>query len=167
MQETRLPSLVWEDSTYYGATKPVHRNYWACALEPGNCNYWVLASQVLRLMCPRACALQHKKSPQWEAHPLQLQSSPCSLQLEKNPCSNKEPVQPKKKMNKQTTKKIKCRHEINVWMYVCLKWWDFHLDSWPSDFFLIPTEHTYFEFWHQDFNFSCFDVILHKAYWGQ
>ena len=36
MQETWVQSLVWEDLTSCGATKPEHRNYWACALEPGS-----------------------------------------------------------------------------------------------------------------------------------
>ena len=31
----------------------------------------------------RGCALQQKKLPRWEAHSLQLESSPQSLQLEK------------------------------------------------------------------------------------
>ena len=32
MQGTRVPSLVWEDSTCRGAAKPVHHNCWAHAL---------------------------------------------------------------------------------------------------------------------------------------
>ena len=40
MQETQVRSLIQEDPTCHGATKPVHHNYWACALEPGNWNYW-------------------------------------------------------------------------------------------------------------------------------
>jgi len=28
------------DPTRWGATKPVRHNYWACALEPGDRNYW-------------------------------------------------------------------------------------------------------------------------------
>ena len=39
MQRTLAPSLVWEDPTCYGTTKPMGRNYWACALEPACCNY--------------------------------------------------------------------------------------------------------------------------------
>ena len=35
MQETRVPSLVWEDSTCRGATKPLCHNYWSpWGLEP-------------------------------------------------------------------------------------------------------------------------------------
>ena len=40
MQEMWVWSLVQEDPTCHGATKPVHRYYWPCALEPGSCNYW-------------------------------------------------------------------------------------------------------------------------------
>ena len=36
MWETRIQSLIWEDPTHHEATKPVHHNYWARALEPGS-----------------------------------------------------------------------------------------------------------------------------------
>ena len=36
MKETWVWSLIQEDLT----TKPMHHNYWASALEPGNLNYW-------------------------------------------------------------------------------------------------------------------------------
>ena len=39
MQGTRVRALVQEDPTCCGATKPVHHNYWACALEPVSHNY--------------------------------------------------------------------------------------------------------------------------------
>ena len=35
MQGTQVQSLIWEESTHCGATKPIHHNYWAWALEPG------------------------------------------------------------------------------------------------------------------------------------
>ena len=38
MQETRVPSLVWEDPTCCGAIKPMSHNYGACALESWNHN---------------------------------------------------------------------------------------------------------------------------------
>ena len=38
-QEMQFLSIVWEDSSVYGPTKPVCHNYWACALELGRCNY--------------------------------------------------------------------------------------------------------------------------------
>ena len=40
MQETQVWSLIQEDPTCRGAAKPVHRKYWACALEPGSCSCW-------------------------------------------------------------------------------------------------------------------------------
>ena len=39
-QEKWVLSLGWEDSTCLRATKPMHHNYWACALEPVSHNYW-------------------------------------------------------------------------------------------------------------------------------
>ena len=40
MQGARVRALVREDPTRRGATKPVHDNYWACALEPASHSYW-------------------------------------------------------------------------------------------------------------------------------
>ena len=40
MQGTQVQALVQEDPTCRGAIKPVHHNYWACALEPVSHNYW-------------------------------------------------------------------------------------------------------------------------------
>ena len=48
MQGTRVWALVWEDPTCRGAPKPVHHNYWACALEPGRRNYWAHEPQLLK-----------------------------------------------------------------------------------------------------------------------
>ena len=44
MQGTWVRSLVWGDPTCRRATKPVHHNYWACALEPMSHNYWSLCT---------------------------------------------------------------------------------------------------------------------------
>ena len=44
MRGTRVWSLVQEDPTCRRAIKPVHHNYWACALEPVSHNYWARAS---------------------------------------------------------------------------------------------------------------------------
>ena len=87
MQGTMVRSLVWEDPTCHGATKPVLHNYWACTLEPASHNYWAHTRQLLKpthsrahvpqllsphaattdACTPRACAPQQKKPPQWEA----------------------------------------------------------------------------------------------------
>ena len=40
MQRTQVRSLVQEDHTCCGTTKPVRHNYWACTLEPESHNYW-------------------------------------------------------------------------------------------------------------------------------
>ena len=42
-------------SICYGATKPMHHNYLACALEPG--------TTTTKPTCPRAHALQQKQPP--------------------------------------------------------------------------------------------------------
>ena len=47
-QGTRVWALVREDATCHRATKPVHHNYWACALEPVSHNYWAHVPQLLK-----------------------------------------------------------------------------------------------------------------------
>ena len=64
MQGTQVWSLVWEDLTCHGATKP----------ESHNCTETHL---------PRAHALQQQRPPQWDTHILQRRVAPQSLQLEK------------------------------------------------------------------------------------
>ena len=48
MQGTRVRTLVQEDPTCRGATKPVRHNSWACALEPASHNYWAHEPQLLK-----------------------------------------------------------------------------------------------------------------------
>ena len=67
VQETWAQSLMWEDPTRLGATKPVPHSYWVWALEP------VLATR--------------------EAPTPQLESSPRASQLEQSLCSSKDPAQ--------------------------------------------------------------------------
>ena len=66
-------------------TKP--SNYWACAPEPGSCNYWAHVLQLLKPEHPEDYALQQEKPPQWEARSPQLESGPHSLQLQILPAS--------------------------------------------------------------------------------
>ena len=47
-QGTQVRALVREDPTCHGATKPVHHNYWACALELARHNYWAHVPQLLK-----------------------------------------------------------------------------------------------------------------------
>ena len=83
MQGTWIWSLVQDDPTCRGATKPVHHNYWACALEPMSLNYWAHEPQLLNpwattteACTPRACAPPQEKPPQWEAHAPQQRVTP-------------------------------------------------------------------------------------------
>ena len=87
MQGTRVQSLVREDPTCCGATKPVRRNYWTCALEPTSHNYWARA--------PRARAPQQEKPPQWEARAPQRRVTPAHRNQRKAAHSNKDQMQPK------------------------------------------------------------------------
>ena len=70
MQETRVWSLIWED--------PMPQSNWACVPQ-------------LFSLCSKAHALKQEKPLQWEAH---------ALKLEESVCSNKDPAQPKIKINK-------------------------------------------------------------------
>ena len=60
-QGTRVRALVQEDPTCRGATKPVHHNYWACALEPASHSYWAHVPQLLK-PAHLEPLLQHKRS---------------------------------------------------------------------------------------------------------
>ena len=74
MQGTWVRALVQEDPTCHRATKPMHHNYWAWALEPASHNSWARAPQLLK-------PARLEKSPQWEA--CTTKSRPRSPQLEK------------------------------------------------------------------------------------
>ena len=65
MQRTRVQSLVWEDLTCLRATKHMHHNYWACALEPGIHNYW--SPHTLDPMLCNKRSHCNEKLVQWEA----------------------------------------------------------------------------------------------------
>ena len=86
---------VREDPTCCGVIKVVCRNYWACALEPGNHNYRALVPQLLKPAHSRGCILQQEKLPQWKACTQQLESSPHFPEWEKSLHSNKDTTQPK------------------------------------------------------------------------
>ena len=82
MQGTWVRSLVREDPTCCGATKPVHQNYWACALEPVSHNYWAWVLQLLKAE-RLELMLRNKRSHRNEKLRTTTKSSPCSPQLEK------------------------------------------------------------------------------------
>ena len=81
MQGTRVWALVWGDPTCCGATKPVHHNYWACALEPASHNYWARVPQLLKPTCLEP--MLHKRTTTMRNPQSTTKSSPHSLQLEK------------------------------------------------------------------------------------
>ena len=102
VQETQVPSLVWEDPTCYRATKPTHRNCWACALEPAGYNNW---AHVLQLLSSRSTTTElpqllswhtlepvlHKRQGTAVRSPHTLtKHSPCLPQLEKRPHRNRD-----------------------------------------------------------------------------
>ena len=85
MPGTLVRALVEEDPTCCG----VHASQ---LLSPHSGGH---EPQLLKPVCPGACALQQEKPPKWEASAMQLESSPCSPQLEMLTCSNEDPAQPK------------------------------------------------------------------------
>ena len=91
MQGTRVRALVQEDPTCCGATKPVHHNYWACALEPVTHNYWAHMPQ---LLSPHATTTEPTCHNYWARIPQLLKPcdySPCSATREatamRSPCT--------------------------------------------------------------------------------
>ena len=62
VQETRVRSLVWEDSTCHGATKSMCHNYWSPLT-------WRPHAAATEVRVPRACALQRGTPLQPEDHP--------------------------------------------------------------------------------------------------
>ena len=76
-----LPSL---DPTCLGANKAMRHNYWACALEPGSHDSWAHVSQLLKPTC-LGLVLSNKKSPQWEACTLRIESGPHFTTTRENP----------------------------------------------------------------------------------
>ena len=76
MQETWVPSVIWEDPTCHGATKPLSHNYWSCAVLSSPAAP-TEACMPLSLWPPTEDPLG------WEAPTLQREMSPDSSQLEK------------------------------------------------------------------------------------
>ena len=85
MQGIWVPSLVLEEPTCCGATKPLRHSYWAHT--------------------PRACALQ-REAPAVRSPSTEMKSGPSSLQLEKahmqewRPCTAINRIKKKKKTNR-------------------------------------------------------------------
>ena len=103
MQGTRVRSLVLEDPTCGRATKPMHRNYWACVLQ-----LLSLCAVTTEARAPRARDPQQEKPPRWEVCAPQRRVAPARRKQKKPAHSNKDPTQPKIKTNNNKIKnKIK------------------------------------------------------------
>ena len=106
IQETQVPSLG--RSHMLGATKHVCHNYWACVLKSRSHNYWAhMWHQLLKPWHPRTHVRQQERSPGWDTHGLQVESSPFLPQLEKSPRSKEDPAQAKLHKQKLLKKKKK------------------------------------------------------------
>lgn len=70
MQRTQVPPWFW---------KIPHAAGWLSPRVTSLAALWSPYPHLLKLACPRACALQRERTLQWEAHALQLESSLCSL----------------------------------------------------------------------------------------
>ena len=53
--------VIWEVPACLRATKLMHHDYWAGALEPRNHNYWAHAPHLIKTACPRRHAPQKEK----------------------------------------------------------------------------------------------------------
>ena len=86
MQGTQVLALVREDPTCRGATKPVHHNYWACALEPASHNYWARVPQLLKpaLLEP---VLRNKRSHDNEKPTHHNEEYPSLATTRESPCA--------------------------------------------------------------------------------
>ena len=100
-------------------------NYWAWALRPARCNDWAHVQQLLKSAWSRA-RTPPEKSPQWEPHALQLESSPYSPQLEKAVVQQWRPSAAKKQ-NKTSLGWIKETTIHSTWA-------DLHVWGWKGCF---------------------------------
>ena len=107
MQGTWVWSLLCEDSTCQGATKPMYHNYWAHTL------------QQLKPACPRAPALQQEKPPKWELLILQLESSHHSPQLEKS-ASTERKTQSSQKWRKKYYRALLIIQLVKILWHCCI-----------------------------------------------
>ena len=86
MQGTWVRSLVQEDPTCHGATKPVRHNYWACALEPTSHNSWAYVPQLLKPACLEPL-LRNKGSHHNEKPVHRKEEQPPLAATKESPCA--------------------------------------------------------------------------------
>ena len=114
MQGTWVRSLVWEDPTCCGATKPMCHNYWAWALEPASHNYWACMPQLLKPT--RLEPVLRKKRSHCDEKPTHNNEDPTQLKIKKTTQSGW--------MDKIQNAYICCLQESHLWMdkdvYMCV-----------------------------------------------
>ena len=98
MHGTRVQFLVLVDSTWHGATKPVHHNNWVCALEPESHSYWPYVLQLLKTTCLEP-VLRNKRSHPNEKPTYRNQEWPSLIATRESLC---------------TAMKIQCNQSKNV-----------------------------------------------------
>ena len=92
-QETWVQSLIWEASICHAATKPLHHNHWALAVEP-SCNYWACERELPKSTCLEPVLCNERSHCHWEVHTPQLRVAPAQHQRTlKQQKSNKDSVQ--------------------------------------------------------------------------
>ena len=103
MQGIPVWSVIWNDPTYIGATKPARHSYWACSLK----------ARELHLLCSWAAATeahapQQEKPVQWETTTrekpprLTARESPCAAMKTHRSQKTNKYLKEVKKMNKNS-----------------------------------------------------------------
>ena len=92
MEGTQVPSLIWEDFTCCGATKPVHKNFWAYKPQVLT---WACMLQVVKPVCLQP-VLHNKRSHAMRSLHNTMKSSGAldATSNYSNPQPNKNSVQP-------------------------------------------------------------------------
>ena len=128
VQKTPVWSLVWEDPTYLGATRPMHR-CWLCALEPESRSCWAHVPWLLRpvglepVLCEGQC---HRKRSlnilTGEQPPLHFPL--CGPQLKEKPTKPKTPSRDKNKEVKRNpvVRKRKTKRQKSI-LWEKHLWW--------------------------------------------
>ena len=115
MQGTQVQSLVREDPTRHGATKPMRHNYWACALQPVSHNYWSPRATTTEACAPRARTLQQREATAMRSPCTAMKSSSRSPQLEKA-CAQQRPNAAKNKLINKLKNQKKSQYIVSVWI---------------------------------------------------
>ena len=112
MQGTRVQSLVREDSTCCGATRPVCCHYWDGALEPASHTHQAYTLQLLKPANPEPVLCNKRSHLKEQPKRRNQEQSPLIPTREKPAHGNEDPAQPGKK-KKMNLKKIMLRKETN------------------------------------------------------